>query len=286
MNHTHSFQLEDSRMMGYSESGDPKGFPVFFFHGFPGSRLIATDFHHIAKTEHCRLIGIDRPGMGLSSFNKQHTILSWVNDVQALANHLNFGQFSIIAHSGGAPFALTCAYKMPDRISHVALVSAMPPVTISEIKHHMPVGLRILHALVRNYSGFSKALMQLQRKILLRLNVFNKMIQQCPEPDQFILQSPEQVERSLLALKEAFTQGVQGAAYEFQILSKEWKISFENIHTPISIWQGRLDKQVLVSYAEFYKHQLPHASLHIFENEAHISTLYRHMEKIIKTAAA
>ena len=107
---------------------------------------------------------------------------------------------------------------MPDRISHVALVSAMPPVTIYEIKHHMPMGLRILHALVRNFSSFSKALMQLQRKILLRPNVFNKMIQQCPEPDQFILQSSEQVELTLLALKEAFTQGVQGAAYEFQIL--------------------------------------------------------------------
>jgi pimeloyl-ACP methyl ester carboxylesterase len=180
MNHTHSFQLENDRMMGYSESGDPKGFPVLFFHGFPGSRLIATDFHHIAQAEHCRLIGIDRPGMGLSSFNKQHTILSWADDVQALADHLRIAQFSIIAHSGGAPFALACAYKMPDRISHVALVSAMPPVTTPEIRHHMPMGLRILHAFVRNAFGFSKALMQLQRKILLRPNVFNKMIQQCP----------------------------------------------------------------------------------------------------------
>jgi pimeloyl-ACP methyl ester carboxylesterase len=106
-----------------------------------------------------------------------------------------------------------------------------------------------------------------------------------PSHDQVSLQSAEQVERSILALKEAFTQGVLGAAYEFQILSKEWRIPFENIHTPMSIWQGRLDKQVLVSYAEFYKQKLPHASLHIFENDAHISTLYHHIEKIIKTAA-
>jgi pimeloyl-ACP methyl ester carboxylesterase len=286
MNHTYSFRLEDGRMMGYSESGDPEGFPVFFFHGFPGSRLIAADFHHIAQAEHCRLIGIDRPGMGLSSPNKQYTILDWTDDVQAVAVHLNITRFSILAHSGGVPFALACAYKIPNRISHVALVSGMPPVTHPEIRRHLPSGLRILHALVRHLPGFSNALMQLQRKILLRPHVFNKMIRQCPEPDQLVLQNHKQAERSILALKEAFTQGVSGAAYEFQILSKEWDIGFEDIQMPISIWQGRLDKQVLVPYAQFYKCKLPQATLHIFENDAHLSTLYHHMSEIIKAAMA
>lgn len=278
-----SFQLKDGRMMGYSESGDPKGFPVFFFHGFPGSRLMATDFHPIATTKKVRLIGIDRPGMGLSSLNRHYTILSWVDDFKALIEHLKINQFSMIAHSGGAPFALACADQIPNHISHVALVSGMPPVTHPEIQQHMPMGLRILHGLVRNLPGFSNALMQLQRKILLRTSVFNKMIQQCPKPDQLVLQNPGQTERSILALKEAFIQGGSGAAYEFKILSKEWNIRFENIDVPVSIWQGRLDKQVIVPYAEFYTHKIPHAKLNIFENDSHISVLYNHIEKIMET---
>lgn len=275
------YQLKDGRMMGYSESGDPKGTPVFFFHGFPGSRLMATDFHPIAKVRKVRLIGIDRPGMGLSSHHRHSTILSWVEDFKALALHLKINQFSIMAHSGGAAFALACAYQIPEHISHVALVSGMPPVTHPEVQQHMPMGLRILHGLVRNLPGFSKLLMQLQRKILLRPSVFNKMIQQFPKPDQLILQSPGLAERSLLALKEALIQGVSGAAYEFKILSKEWNIQFENIEVPTSIWQGRLDKQALVPYAEFYAHKIPHAKLHIFENDSHLSVLYNHIDKII-----
>jgi hypothetical protein len=31
--------LRDGRSLGYGEIGDPGGKPIFYFHGFPGSRL-------------------------------------------------------------------------------------------------------------------------------------------------------------------------------------------------------------------------------------------------------
>ncbi len=276
-----SFKLKDGRLLGYSESGDPHGFPIFYFHGFPGSRLQATDFHEIAHTKHCHLIGIDRPGMGLSSPNKQHTLLSWTNDIREFSDHLKIDKFSIIAHSGGLPFALACAHCIPERISHVALVSGMPPTTMPEANIGMPLGLRIVNFLARNVPGVSSLLMQMQRKILLKPAFFKKVLQQIPEPDRVICQDSTQMSKMILALQEAFKQGVEGAAYEFRLILKEWGFNMENIHTPISIWQGKLDKQVLVSHAEIYKRKLPNATLHLFDNEAHVSTLYNHMEGII-----
>ena len=82
--------LTDGRQLGYAEYGDSAGHPVLFFHGIPGSRLQTADFHDVAKAQHCRLIGIDRPGMGLSSCNPQHTLLSWADDISSLVNHLLF----------------------------------------------------------------------------------------------------------------------------------------------------------------------------------------------------
>ena len=41
-------RLRDGRALGYSEYGDPAGKPVFFFHGFPGSRLEAAMGHDAA----------------------------------------------------------------------------------------------------------------------------------------------------------------------------------------------------------------------------------------------
>ncbi|MBE9534002.1 MAG: hypothetical protein IMF03_03310, partial [Proteobacteria bacterium] len=34
-----TIQLSDGRTLAYSDSGDPEGRPVFYFHGGPGSRL-------------------------------------------------------------------------------------------------------------------------------------------------------------------------------------------------------------------------------------------------------
>ena len=276
-----SFKLKDGRLLGYSDIGDPHGFPIFYFHGFPGSRLQATDFHEIAHGKHCRLIGIDRPGQGLSSPNKQQTLLSWADDISEFSDHLKIDKFSIIAHSGGLPFALACAHAIPERISHVALVSGMPPTTMPEANIGMPFGLRSVNVLARNVPGIPWLLMQMQRKILLKPAVFEKVLQQVPEPDRVICGDSFQMNKMILALQEAFKQGVDGAAREFRLILNEWGFNMENIHTPISIWQGKLDKQVLVSHAEIYKRKLPNSTLHLFDNESHVSTLYNHMAEII-----
>lgn len=273
--------LSNGQQIGYAEYGSPNGFPVFFFHGFPGSRLQAEDFHILAQAKHCRFLGIDRPGMGLSSFNKKHSLLSWADDISELANFLSIEKFSIIAHSGGAPYALACAHKIPERISHIALVSAMPPTTLPETKLGMPLGFQIINVLVRNIPGAAWIFMQLQRYFLLKPNLFKKMIQQLPEADRIIFQRPNQISQMISASREVFKYGVEGATYEFELLLKNWEFDLETIRTPITIWQGMLDQQTLVSNAELYKRKLPNAKLYLFQHDAHISTLYNHMVEII-----
>ncbi len=274
-------KVSNGRQLGYAEYGDSAGHPVFFFHGFPGSRLQAGDFNDVARNKNCRLIGIDRPGMGCSSPNKSHSLLSWTDDIRALAEHLNIHKFSIIAHSGGAPFALACAYKIPEYIANIALVSAMPPTIMPKVKAAMPFGLRLINGLARSIPGVSWLLMQLQQKVLLKPKIFHKMMQQCPAPDRLICENEEQMDRAILALKEAFKQNVRGAAEEFRLLLKDWGFDLKSIDKPVAIWQGALDKQVLVSYAKLYQSLLPHSTLRISEDDAHLSMLYSHIDEIL-----
>lgn len=281
MKNNMTLTLSDGRQLGYSEYGDPKGYPIFYFHGFPGSRLQAADFHESAVAKHCRFFGVDRPGMGLSSLNKQHTLLSWTNDIAELADSLEISKFSIVSHSGGAPFALACGARLSERVSHIALVSAMPPWTISEATRDVPIGFRIINVLVRNIPGFSWLLMQLQQHVLLRPAMFERLIQQVPEADGEVLRNNHGL---LIAAKEAFRQGASGAADEFRLLTREWGFNLEDIHTPVSIWQGGLDPQVPVSSARFFVSRLPHASLRVMENDAHQSMLYHHIEAIFEAA--
>ncbi len=69
--------LESGRKVGYAEYCEPKGFPILYFHGFPGSRLnpIMLKAGEISEKVGVRLIAIDRPGVGLSTFKKKELYL-------------------------------------------------------------------------------------------------------------------------------------------------------------------------------------------------------------------
>jgi pimeloyl-ACP methyl ester carboxylesterase len=62
--------LKDGRTLGFAEYGDPKGEPVLEFHGCPGSRLEAWNYDEAGKKLGARVIGIDRPGFGMSTYVK------------------------------------------------------------------------------------------------------------------------------------------------------------------------------------------------------------------------
>lgn len=277
--------LKDGRKLGFLECGDPTGHPVFYFHGFPGSRIQARDFHEIAKTHRCRFFGIDRPGMGLSTFNKKHTLPSWSQDIIAFANYLEIDKFSIVGHSGGAPFVMACAYTIPERLNGAAIVSGLAPTTLTETKMGMPWGLRIINMFVRYIPGFAFLLMKMQQKLMVKPKIFNQFIQKLPAPDCIILQDTNRINRMMDMINEAFKDGASGPAQEMRLVLKPWGFDLEKITYPITIWQGKLDAQVPASHADVYNTKLPHAQLKLFEHEAHISILYNHMGDILESTS-
>jgi len=78
-------QLQDRRVLGYAEFGDPTGSVLLYFRGHPGSRFETGFLAAEAVRARVRLIGIDRPGMGLSSYKSGRKILDWPDDVIELA---------------------------------------------------------------------------------------------------------------------------------------------------------------------------------------------------------
>ena len=272
-------QLSDGRQLGYAEYGDSAGHPVFYFQGSPGSRLQAGDFHEVASVQHCRLLSVDRPGMGLSSFNAGHTILNWVNDIVELADALKIKQFSVIAHSGGASFALACAYTIPERLTGVAIVSGLAPTDLPGSKRGMARGFIVINSLMRHLPGFAWLMMKLQQK-LLTPNLLKKNLKHLPAADQLIFQDTAYLSSLLASTTEAFRQGASGPAQEMRLVVKPWGFNLEDIDVPVSIFQGKLDSQVPVSHAEIFRDKLPNARLRSFEEDAHLSTLYNHAEEI------
>src|SRR5918995_4852185 len=127
--------LPDGRILCFDEHGPPEGTPLMYFHGSPSARVEWALFGDEPLLERLgiRLIVPDRPGGGLSDFQPGRRYGDWPHDVSALANALEIARFSVLGFSAGGPYAAACALALPDRLSHVGLVSSLGPHDRTEL---------------------------------------------------------------------------------------------------------------------------------------------------------
>ncbi len=97
-----------------------------------------------ASASNFRIIGIDRPGYGLSSFTPRRSLSDFAQDVNFLVNYFGFNKFGVLGWSGGGVFALTYAALFPDRINHIVIVGTPAlPFDVSTA-HNMPLAQFIM----------------------------------------------------------------------------------------------------------------------------------------------
>ena len=84
---------DDGRSIGFSDYGPDGATPVLWCHGGPGSRMGPAAVAPDAAAAGFRLVGIDRPGYGLSTPWPGRSIADWVPDGIAVADHLGIDRF-------------------------------------------------------------------------------------------------------------------------------------------------------------------------------------------------
>src|ERR1041384_820935 len=143
--------LRDGRRLGFVEHGDTKGRPLFYFHGWPSSRLESCALSPLCAEMGLRVIAPDRPGCGLSDFKTRRTIPDWASDLSELADHLGLDHFTVLGISGGGPYAAACAARIPQRVSTAALVCSMAPLDVPAITKGMVLTHRCLLRFAQNF---------------------------------------------------------------------------------------------------------------------------------------
>ena len=126
-------EISDGRSLGYAEFGTPTGNPIFLFNG-SASRLFCPLDDAAAIAAKARVITVERPGFGLSTFKPRRTLLDWPADVQALADALELQHFAVAGASAGGPYAAACAFKLPDRVTVLGLICSLAVMATSHIR--------------------------------------------------------------------------------------------------------------------------------------------------------
>lgn len=278
-NDNHKIKLKDGRMLGYAEYGDPKGKIVFFFHGWPSCRMHAENMTDAAKKLNVRIISPDRPGIGLSDFKQNRTLLDYPDDVVELADQLNLQKFAVVGVSGGGPYAAVCAYKIPSRITNTGIVVGLGPTYIKGILKGLALGSWLGWNFYRNSPAlrYLSSLMSLiTGRYLPVLVSFGFWAKQ----DQKLIS--KEVKQSMVEKrKEAFRQGVKGQALDLKLYTNPWGFDLKKIKANVYLWYGENDKNVTLAMAQYYKQQIPNSELTVYPNEGHLCQT-THAEEILK----
>ncbi len=268
-----TLRLGDGRTLGYAVYGSAEGKALFYFHGHPGSRSEARFLAQAAVQQGIRLIGIDRPGLGLSTYQAGRCILDWPEDVVQLADALQTERFAVVGFSGGGPYAAACAYSIPDRLLACGIVSGVGHISrfLAFLSQWLP---RLLIPVTRRF---------FQDETHAQANLV-RFAGQWPEPDRKSLLQPGIKDIMAASLVEALRPGARGAAYDGMLLGRAWGFNIEAIGFPaVYLWHGELDKEIPIATARALAQSIPQCKTTFYPGEGHISVIVNHGEEIVTT---
>ena len=270
--------LNDGRKLGFADYGEPNGKVVFHFHGSAGSRVDHPD-ESILKDLNVRYIAVDRPGYGLSEYQANRKLLDWPDDIGQLADHLGIEKFYILGVSAGGPYALSCAYKIPERIIAGAIVSGFAPPD----KPHPKEGYSVFPRIFLFAAHYVRPLVYLFRKLgYSQIKSGKKIsIDGLPIADRKVLEKPENFSWFKNTIKEAYSQGWRGVALDDILILNPWGFDISKIKVHFAVWQGEVDENVPLCHGEYQHNMLSESDLHVLMGEGHLYILI-HWREILE----
>lgn len=280
-----TLKLKDGRTLGFAEYGDPQGKPIFEFHGNPSSRLGSELFDEAAKKMGIRVIGIDRPGIGLSDYKPHRKLLDWPDDVIELTDALGLKQFPIVGGSGGVPSTLGCAFKIPDRLSAVGVLFGPRPIGTPGATDGWSRSRRIQAYLERKGPFW---LTRMGMSIVARMmrnnpgKALSKMFEELPPSDRAALDDPRVQQQYIDTIREAFHTGPDGVTMDKILTIKPWGFKLEDISIEVHLWHGEADKVVPPAMGHYLANTIPNCRAKFIPDEGHFSLLPNYAQEILE----
>jgi pimeloyl-ACP methyl ester carboxylesterase len=276
--HDDSLKLRSGRNLGYALYGARYGPAVFVLDG-PGSRGLARAAAKTAGDLGLRLIAPDRPGFGGSTPDPERSFLSWPSDLVELADELDLERVGVLAQSGGCPYALACAYRVPGRIARVAVIGGMAPLTDRAVSAGMARQMRTTLMLARRAPWLLRRTLNSMARQTRRSpeRIANRIVARAPSADRRVLADDELWQIHVRTTAEALASPAS-IALELQLLARPWGFELGDIRVPVSIWEGECDTTHPPAMAIHLAEQIPDSELQFVPDVGTFGMLERYEE--------
>jgi pimeloyl-ACP methyl ester carboxylesterase len=254
-------RLATGRLLAYDEHGATDGTPIFYFHGSPSTRL---------------------------DFQPRRRISDWPADVIALADHLALARFAVVGYSGGGPYAAVCALKIPERLTHVGIVSGTGPFDEPGLSAAInPVNRRFIQLACTNpwLSRLTLRLMALMVQCWPRRFITQAMVG-FPAPDQAVLARPDFQRAFIAVVQEGLRAGPRGAQLDTALMASPWDFRPEDIRVAVHLWHGEVDANAPPAMGHYMAATIPHSQAFFYPGEGHLSLMAKYVEEILNVVAA
>ena len=265
------FDAGAGRSVGAAEFGDPDGTAVLWCHGGPGNRLEPMWLDRQAADAGLRIIGVDRPGYGLSDPRPGRSINDAIDDVFLVADRLGIDRFATVGVSTGGAYALGAAALAPQRVLAVVACGAMTDMSWAPGRatmHHPQVHAvwdapdrdAAIAASIEAYGENGSKMLD------------GGMAPVLAELDARLFADPAWMTPAMEGFGQNFTFGLQGYADDRIADSPGWaSLDVTRISCPVSVLHGTEDKLVAVIQAEHTAAIVPGAELVLMDGHGHFS---------------
>lgn len=222
-----TIELSDGRTLAYATFGRGDGSPLVFHHGTPGSAQLGALLSYVGRRQGVRVIAPSRPGYGRSDPHPEGTLETWAADCRALLDALGLESVAVAGFSGGGPYALAVADRLPDRVTAAGVVSAPVPESagvfesLARFPRLLAVAFRCSDYIAR-YRGDEAVVAQLTDRTL--------------------------DESTTRIVGRDFRTGLAdpaGAVRESRLLADDWSLPDPDVET--TVWHGTADENVALA---------------------------------------
>lgn len=244
---------------GFGRVGQFGGYPVIVHHGLVGDAALGPTWAELGRAHGIEWIVIERPGYGATPPTEMDRLSDWPAMIAPVLNELGLTErFAAVGISAGAPYAYACAAGMPDRVSHLAILSGVPFLHFTGVLDAYPPDGRAAYA---RYRTASDADLRDEFQVFCR-NAVARVIES----------GDVDSDRMRASLDAVLRHDAAGPAREARLQAVDWGFGPADIVCPTDIWHFKGDEMVPFKAAQHSATHLPKAATHFAMGAGHIAT--------------
>ena len=271
-----TIRTPDGRTVGFDDPEPHDGVAVLWSHGGPGSRFEPAWLRAEATASGLRIVGVDRPGYGLSTPRPGRSIADGVADLLAVADHLDIDEFVTVGVSTGGAYALATAALAPTRVLGVVACCAVTDMAWESARAtmHAPKVQDVWDAPTRDAAIIAAGHAYGEDGNKLLNGGMNRVL---AASDAALFRDPDWMKAAMAGFPAMFEQGAVGYADDRIADGVGW-VTFDvrDIRCRVTVLHGGEDLLCVPIHAEHTADIVPGAELVMIADAGHFS-IERHI---------